>query len=154
MRKGPLPTVLRFYFRLGFALLWVAMCMIPAVLHPTVRNLLESLMPAAFGPAIVLLQLYMARLGFGREYRRSAAWGLPATVDIDNDGLRWVTPESDNRSSWRLYLKYTENESTFVLFQRDGRRGSQAFVPIPKRSLTSGQIDEVRSVLAAHLPQS
>jgi len=149
MRKGPVPKALRFYFRLAFTVLWVVVCFLPAVASQTFRNLVESALTASFGLAILVVQLYFTRLGFGREYRRSVALRLPARVEIDETGLHCVTSESDIRSSWRLYRKYSENKSTFVLF----KQGSQAFVPIPKHSLTVPQIQELRSVLAAHLRQ-
>ncbi len=148
MRKGPLPRALRFYFRIAFAVLWVVMCLTPFVVHPNVQSLRDSLIFGSIGPALLLLQLYLAKLGFGREYRRAAALRLPATIDIDGTGVHWVTAESDGRSSWRIFLKYSEDRSSFVLFHR----GSLAFVPIPKRTLCSLQIEELRVICGANLP--
>ena len=148
MRKGPLPRALRFYFRLAFAILWVLMCLTLFAVHPDVQNLRDSLMFGSIGPALLLLQLYLMKLGFGREYRRSVALRLSASVDVDDTGLRWVTLESDNRSNWRLFLNYSEDQSSFVLF----RRGSLAFVPIPKRTLSPLQIEELRAIFGANLP--
>ena len=147
MRKGPLPRALRLYFRIGFAVLWVLMCLTPFVVHHNVRDLRDGLVFGGVGPALLSLQLYLVKLGFGREYRRSVALRLPATVDLDDTELHWVTTESDSRSSWRTFLKYSEDRSSFVLFYR----GSLAFVPIPKRTLSPLQVEELRVILEAHL---
>ena len=147
MRKGPLPRALRFYFRLGFAALWVLMCLTPFVAHRNIRDLRDGLIFGSIGPALLALQLYLVKLGFGREYRRSAALRLPATVDLDDTGLHWVTTESDSRSNWRIFLKYSEDRSSFVLFHR----GSLAFVPIPKRTLSPLQIEELHVIFESHL---
>ena len=149
LRKGPLPKALQFYFRIGFLGLWVSMSVLPVLAKPTIHNLLDSLMFSSFGFAILLGQLFFTRLGFRREFRRSAASQQPTQLGIDDSGLHLVTAESDSRSSWRLYLKFAENRSTFIVYQM----GNLVFIPIPKRELTATQIDGVRSILSSHLPR-
>jgi YcxB-like protein len=149
MRKGPLPRALRFYCRIGFVALWFVMCLMPFFAHPTAQNLIQGLLMDAFGLAILSIQFYMLQRGFGREYRRSGSLRLPVTIDVDPNGVHWVTPESDSRTGWRIFVNYSEDRWSFVLFDR----GSQAFMAIPKRTLSPLQIEELHVILGAHLAQ-
>ncbi|MGI4828682.1 MAG: YcxB family protein [Janthinobacterium lividum] len=42
-----------------------------------------------------------------------------------------------------MYTEFAENAKTFVLFQK----GSQLFIPIPKRDLNPLQIEELRMLM-------
>jgi hypothetical protein len=63
--------------------------------------------------------------------------------------LSFKTETSDSRVPWNSYTKFAEDEKTFILFQQ----GNQIFIPIPKRELSSSQIDELRSIFEFHLPR-
>jgi hypothetical protein len=149
LHKGPILRALQFYFRIGFIGLWVGVCLIPVFASPTLRNLLEACVFSGFGLALFFWQLFFTRLRFRRAYRRSATLHRHTQLGIDDSGLHVVTPESDSRSTWRAYLKYSENRSVFIIYHV----GNVIFVMIPKRELTVTQIDDVRSILAAHLPR-
>ena len=150
MRKGPLPQALRFYFRFAFAVLWVLMCLTPFLFHPNLPNLRDGLIFGSIGPSLLVLQLLLAKKGFGREYRRSALFRLPASIEVDDAGLNWITQDSSSRSAWGIFLKYSEDRFSFVLL----RRSSLAFVAIPKRTLSPLQIEELRDTLSAHLERT
>jgi hypothetical protein len=86
---------------------------------------------------------------FRRVYRKAPLLRERRSLDIDDRTLQFKTETSEGRTTWDAYIKFAENKDTFILFQQ----GNQIFVPIPKRELSPPQIDELRALLAAHLPR-
>jgi len=86
---------------------------------------------------------------FRRVYRKAPLLRERRTLDIDDHTIQFKTASSESRTAWDAYIKFAENKDTFILFQQ----GNQIFVPIPKRDLTASQIDDLRSLLATHLPR-
>jgi hypothetical protein len=86
---------------------------------------------------------------FRRVYRKAPLLRERRTLDVDDHNFQFKTATSESRVPWDAYIKFAENKDTFILFQQ----GNQIFVPIPKRELTASQIDELRSLLAGHLPR-
>lgn len=148
-RKGPLPKAIQFYFRIGFTCFWVLGIMGPALVHPTRRGLLGAASFAAFGVSLLLVQLYLTRLTFRRQYRRSAGLHQRITLTIDESGLQFASLLEETRSSWTVYRRFAEDGSSIILF----RGNNLDFVTIPKRALTGQQVAELRSHLSAHLPR-
>ena len=149
MRKGPLPQRLRFYLRIALLVGCIGACLLPVLGHPTGQTVLEDLAVDLCGFAFLFMQFYMIQRGFGRQYRRSVLLRLPATIDIDSNGVHWVTAESETRTAWRIFLGYSEDRWSFVLFDR----GSQAFMAIPKRTLSAVDVEELHVVLDGHIPR-
>jgi hypothetical protein len=71
-------------------------------------------------------------------------------VDLDETGIHYIAPSGESRMEWKVWGSFAEGTSSFVLVQR----GSTMFMPIPKRELSTSQIDELRTLLAAHLPRN
>jgi len=70
------------------------------------------------------------------------------TIDINEDSIHVAAPNADTRYAWSAYSSFAEDKHTFLLRQQ----GTALFVPIPKRELSASQINELRTILQAHLP--
>jgi len=149
LRKRSVPGWFRFYYFSGFVMLWVAINFLPMVATRTLRSFIESILGASFGLAMLAFQLLFLKFKFCREYRESTLLHLRTNADIDAIGVHFSTQESDSRSSWQVYSKWSEGKSAFIL----SPRGNRTFVPIPKRELTPTQITELRSLFETHLPR-
>jgi YcxB-like protein len=143
MRKGSISQSFRFYYFVGFAILFFAMSLIPLFKDRDYA----SIWGALFGLAFFYFVVFSRTAQFRRQYRRSTLLPLRNTLYIDNSSLHFVTAESELRANWKAYSRFSENSKTFILFQGDG-----TFVSIPKRELTPTQITELRSLFETHLP--
>ncbi len=86
---------------------------------------------------------FSAQKGYERRIER-----IPRVLSVDSDGVRF-----EDRAKvvqllpWSAYQSWREGSNIFVL------RGSQRLSNIvPKRGLTSQQVDELRVLLAMHMP--
>ena len=70
-------------------------------------------------------------------------------LEPDESCFRYVAPAGETRMDWKVWGSFAEDARSFVLVQR----GSTVFMPIPKRELASSQIDELRTILSAHIPR-
>lgn len=83
------------------------------------------------------------RKGYERRIER-----LPRVLSIDSDGVRFEDRAKMFQSHpWSAYKSWREGSTVFVL------RGPQRVTNVvPKRGLTSEQVDELRVLLAMHMP--
>jgi hypothetical protein len=58
------------------------------------------------------------------------------------------SPSVNSQTTRTAYSKFSEDRSSFVLYVQ----GNRMFVPIPKRELSSTEIDELRSLFKTNLP--
>jgi hypothetical protein len=138
--KGPLSIRLRYYYVYAFAILWLV------VTVATSRtdghwNIVDML----FGFGFVAVMALFVWAKFAREYQRSANLHGIQQLDANESGVRFVTTESDTRSTWKAYSKFAENSKVFILFHP----GNKTFIPIPKSALNSEQATELRSLFKA-----
>lgn len=84
-----------------------------------------------------------ARKGYERRIDR-----IPRVLSVDSDGVRWEDrAKMFQFRPWSAYKTWREGSQIFLL------RGSQRLSNIvPKRGLTPQQIDELRVMLATHMP--
>ena len=87
----------------------------------------------------------MARRGYERRIARA-----PRVVSVDLDGVHLAdTTGMPQLRPWPVYEKWREGSLIFLL--RGPQRVSNI---IPKRGMTSGQVDALRVLLAMHMPDS
>ena len=145
MRKRSTMSAVEYYGPYLFAILWVAVSLIPAYLHPDED--LDLILTLGIVPVIMGF-LAMRRKTIRREFAKLKNLHLLQLVDIDSNGLRIVTTAGTARSAWKVYDRFAEDQNSFILFLA----GSTAILPIPKSELTLVQSDELRNLLAARLP--
>jgi hypothetical protein len=122
------------------------------VLAAIAENSLSGLWPTLIWGSILLgiAALYgFYGYQFRRIYRKAPLLRERRTLDIDDHNIQFRTESSEGRSTWDAYIKFAENKDTFILFQQ----GNQIFVPIPQRDLSPPQVDDLRTLLEAHLPR-
>ena len=75
---------------------------------------------------------------------------IPRVLSVDSDGVRWEDrAKMFQFRPWSAYKTWREGSQIFLL------RGPQRLSNIvPKRGLTAQQIDELRVMLAMHMPDS
>lgn len=144
MRKRSTMSSIEYYGPYLFAILWVAVSLIPAYFHPDED--LDLLLTLGIVP-IIMGFLVLRRKQVKHEFKKQKAFHLLQVLDLDTNGLRLVTTAGTTRSAWTVYERFAEDEKSFILFLT----GSAAIMPIPKGELTVVQIDELRSMLAARL---
>jgi hypothetical protein len=147
MRKRSSMSAVEYYGPYLFAILWVAVSIIPAYFHPDAD--LDLLLTLGIVP-IVMGFLVMRRKQIKKEYTKLKMFHLLQVLDLDTNGLRLVTTAGTSRSAWTVYDRFVEDQKSFILFLA----GSTAIVPIPKGELTLAQIDELRTMLVARLPDA
>jgi hypothetical protein len=113
------------------------------------RHALSELWAGLLSGSLLLSIAVFYGYQFRRVYRKAPLLRERRSLDVDDSTLQFKTETSEGRTTWDAYIKFAENEDTFILFQQ----GNQIFVPIPKRELSPPQIDELRALLAAHLPR-
>jgi hypothetical protein len=105
-----------------------------------------------WGLLLLLILVVGYRIFFSSKTTRKAyerrIERIPRVLSIDSDGVRF-----EDRASmfqfmpWSAYQSWREGSNIFVL------RGPQRLSNIvPKRGLTSEQVDELRVLLATHMP--
>jgi len=86
--------------------------------------------------------------GSHAHLRKNKALRGRRTLDITDEVLHFKAQGLDARVDYSLYSKFGEDSRTFVLIQQ----GDSSFTTIPKRELTSLEIDELRALFQAHIP--
>ncbi|WP_128643430.1 YcxB family protein [Streptomyces sp. SS] len=67
-------------------------------------------------------------------------------ASVDEQGVRWVTRESEVVGRWQLMARYAETSTQFVLLSAD--KGGVGMAALPKRALAdAGDVDRLREVL-------
>jgi len=69
-------------------------------------------------------------------------------LTIDSRGIAAVFPTGNSQLEWRAYTKYRETNRMFLLFS-----GSERWTFVPKRVMSSEQIQELRGLLRDHVRQ-
>jgi hypothetical protein len=147
MRKRSSMSAFEYYGPHLFAILWLAVILIPAYLHPDQD--LDLLLTLGIVPVIMGF-IAMRRKRFKVEYKKLKMFHLLQVLDLDTNGLRLVTTAGTSRSAWNVYDRFAEDQKSFILFVA----GSTAIMPIPKSELTIVQVDELRAMLAARFPDA
>jgi hypothetical protein len=93
---------------------------------------------AFWGYCLWYAPIYVAR----RMIKGSPSASLPHTMDISEDGLYSRTSVGESRLTWKIFIGWQEVDRVFALFP-----SPLTFIPIPKRGMSSEQLEEMRSIL-------
>ena len=145
LRKGPLRLSFQFYFVFGIAILSSIMGLVLAF-HSN-QSQSQAFPEFLIGGIVLAMHFFTKRSALKKLFQRLPLLHLPTSLDIDGSALRFVTADSDQRLSWRVYYAFAENKKVFDIFPK----GHEGFTPIPKSQLTEIQITELRSHLEANL---
>jgi hypothetical protein len=108
----------------------------------------QSLRPAfilglVWGTAIWVL----LPLGWRRAFNADRRMQQQVQVGVSDEGLHFLTPNSDANVKWGLFVRYLESDTAFVLYQ-----SSRIMNLIPKRAFGAGEGDQFRELLRQKLP--
>jgi hypothetical protein len=143
MQKRSKLAMYKLYILPLIGVLLIASGVISAIERPNITGLWPVILWGTVLLCVPLLWNYQ----FRRAYRKAPLLRDRRTLDLDSSHITFKTETSDARVPWNFYTKFAENEKIFILFQQ----GNQIFIPIPKRELSSSQIDELRSIFETHL---
>lgn len=130
-----------------FAVVWVAIGFLPGGGNVDTASADDLYFELGAIPILIVL-LWGRRRTVQREYNKLFNLRLLHALDVDANGLRLETSAGIKRTAWTVYTKFAENDDVFILYQE----GNHDFFPIVKSFLTGLQVDELRSLLGAHLP--
>ena len=137
-------AIYRQYLVPSFGVLIIAAAVAGAIIRGNPAGLWISLIWGSVLACVPLLSGYQLR----RAYRKTPLLHDRRTLEIDGTTLHFTSASSESRTTWTPYIKFAENNDTFIVFQQ----GNQIFIPIPKRELTESQITELRFLFETHLP--
>jgi hypothetical protein len=144
IRKRSRYAFVRVYIIRVFGAILIASALVLYILSRQIA----TVWPIALWGLLVLCAPILWTYQFHKQYRKMPMLHGRRSLDIDETGTHFITPEVDSRISWESFIHFAENDDSFVLFQQ----GSRIFIPIPKRELTTTQIEELRTILSTHLP--
>ena len=110
----------------------------------------STLFPLLFFVAFWIWCIWYAPHRVARNMiKGSPGAALAHTAEFSDDGLHFRTTAGESRLSWNLFRGWSEADRVFALFP-----SPVTFVPIPKRAMTPGQQEELRSLLRSKLVKS
>jgi len=81
-----------------------------------------------------------------RDYQKNPNFSVSQVVRVNDEGLHTVSDISDGAAKWSAFTRFDETENLFML-----RMGARLFRVIPKRALSTAQVDELRELLRSKL---
>lgn len=81
-----------------------------------------------------------------RQFTGTPSAQLPMTVEASDEGLVVETAHANSKVSWSAYVAWAEGKSVFVVLPQP-----RIYVPIPKRALSSEQLDQFREILRRNI---
>jgi hypothetical protein len=145
LRKRSNWSALDYYFPHILCVIWLAGNVIQSYIYPDME--LDLLLTLGVVP-IFMGFVVLRRRRLKQDYKRMKNLQLHQALDLDSNGLRLTTTAGVSRSSWDMYSKFVEDNSSFILYHKT----DHGIVPIPKDHLTEAQADELRHLLTARLP--
>jgi hypothetical protein len=89
---------------------------------------------------------FALRRYFRRSYQKDRRFQHDFTADVSEEGVHFVTPNSDSRVKWGGFVRFLESDEIFMLFHAEW-----VFSIIPKRAFAPGETDHFRDPLRRHI---
>jgi hypothetical protein len=89
---------------------------------------------------------FALRRYFRRSYQKDRRFQHDFTADVSEEGVHFVTPNSDSRVKWGGSVRFLESDEIFMLFHAEW-----VFSIIPKRAFAPGETDQFRDLLRRHI---
>ncbi len=81
-----------------------------------------------------------------RDFRKHPNFSVPQVLKVNDDGLYCVSDIAEGSAKWSAFTKFQETRNLFML-----QMGARMFRVIPKRALSTPEIDELRELLRRRL---
>jgi len=83
-----------------------------------------------------------------KMYQSAPAMHGPLSAEFEDSGVRFSGPNHNGFLGWQNYARFSEDPRCFLLWQP-----TKVFNLIPKRHLSSQQVEELSSLLRTHVTQ-
>jgi len=118
--------------------------------NPQRQRVAMNLLPmAALAVVWWMLAYFGIYLSAKKQFRGSPSSQVPIHLMISEEGLRFETSLGESRTSWRSFIKYSENPQVFVI-----RPSPVIFNVIPKRAFTEDQVKAFQAILHRNVHQT
>lgn len=104
--------------------------------------------PFICGLILMLCPVYL-HFQMRRCYKRTRSGPGQCAVRFDEDALQITGINSKSELDWKAINTFRENRKIFLLYLAPAR-----FIAIPKRVLSEGQIEELKSLLIRKIPSA
>ncbi len=92
---------------------------------------------------IFLLAVWIVpQYSWKKTFEKDRRFQQEITGEISEDGIHFVTPNSDARTNWGLFVRYLESDKIFVLYQ-----SNQIMNVLPKRFFGPGEAVQFHQLL-------
>jgi len=131
-------VALRIQSALGyfFVLLYLLVLFMPTIHNRSAWLLLP------FGIYLLCDRYLLAPYRLRRLFRRSPMISCERRVSINPDGITTVLPDATEDMRWSAFQRVDESNGNFLLFY-----APRSYYVIPKRTFTTGSLEEFRSLL-------
>jgi hypothetical protein len=99
-----------------------------------------------FGILWFAYMLLAPRLSARRQFGNNPLAQSPITLDVSEQGLEFHNPHAESKVAWSAYVAWGEAKSVFVIMPQP-----RAYVAIPKRAFSEGQVSEFRDRLRRNI---
>ncbi len=141
--KGPTPVSVMVGSAIGGFVLWEAVRH-----HGSLPHLLPALIFATLAFVGFMFIASPRRLAL-KQFRSSPRVHGPKSLKLDENGLHWKWDGGSVDLEWKTITKFVESQNQFVFYT-----SPVLFNAVPKRSLSSEQIADLRSFVLAHLSET
>ena len=97
---------------------------------------------------VLIIYWPLVRLNWMLCYEKTRSNNGERTLEFSDHGIRTQTSVSRGEIEWSGIRSFAEDQNSFLLYL-----ASAIFLPIPKRSCTADQIDELRTLFQQRVPQ-
>jgi ABC-type transport system involved in cytochrome bd biosynthesis fused ATPase/permease subunit len=102
-----------------------------------------AFLPGLLMPIFMLSIPVLNRRTQKKMYARATAMHGRLVLEADDTGVAFTGASFSSRTAWKNFANFVEDDKSFLLYQN-----SQIFNIVPKRSLSQGQIQELREIFA------
>ena len=137
-----------FRIALGIALLSGAVFVVVIVAQPALRTTTNAVTTVALIAFLVLCTWIAPWRAARNQFRRQPSAHGPRTLTLDSKGMHWRWDGGAADVEWKNVTRYLEAKDGFLLYVSPA-----VFNMVPKRALSASQLNDLRSLLAAHVPE-
>jgi len=100
-------------------------------------------MGIGLGLIILLFDLVLWKILAARYYNKNPSLQKDYRVQIDEDGVEYWAQDMHSKSGWSNLLRWQESKNLILLYPN-----TRIFTMLPKRAFASGEVDQLRELLA------
>ena len=138
-----------FRIMLSIALLAATIGIIVLVTQPTSQLSINAVILIALAISWALCKWTAPWWSARNQFRKQPSAQGPRILMLDSTGTHWRWDGGTADVEWKNVIRYLEGKNEFLLYSSPA-----AFNMIPKRAMSAEQLEELRSLLAKHVPES